>query len=326
MNPSRDSRRTVAQLRRAVSNALRTPFMRKRVEEVSLRRIRSIEDFAAAIPPLTIEELRKGWEEDQLSLGNDGRRDVGLIAQTAHDPPVYVTLSNRALELYAEVLADCWLSAGVLAGSHVLIHDYGTSPLVYLASRNFCPYLKTGAAERVGCIPICNDGLPEFTERALHILRFVRPRAIFLRQDAVTPLVTRLSQTQEKLRLGLELRAVVISSDEVMPPRDDREHAMLSGLLGAPVTALLRADAALFMASECAKSGRLHVRTDRYFVETLDPTSLRPTAAGELGMLAITPLFCDAYPVLRYVTGLEAALDPGGCVCGTADVCLSTAA
>lgn len=55
-------------------------------------------------------------------------------------------LSREGLDGYAEALARAWGAVGVGTGDRVAIYDYGSSPISYLASAAFAPYLERGAA------------------------------------------------------------------------------------------------------------------------------------------------------------------------------------
>jgi len=65
---------------------------------------------------------------------------------------------------------------------------------------------------------------------------------------------------------------------------------------------------------ECCEFGGCHNPSpDLYYLEVLDPSSLKPLKEGELGLLAITHLNRRGTAVLRYVIGDLAALERGPC-------------
>jgi phenylacetate-coenzyme A ligase PaaK-like adenylate-forming protein len=71
------------------------------------------------------------------------------------------------------------------------------------------------------------------------------------------------------------------------------------------------------VASECLEEqAGLHVNEDHFLVETLDPSTNEPTAAGAPGELTFTTPTKQALPLLRYRTGDIASLDAGPCRCG----------
>jgi phenylacetate-CoA ligase len=81
------------------------------------------------------------------------------------------------------------------------------------------------------------------------------------------------------------------------------------------------------VASECreAQDG-LHVNEDHFLVETLDPTTGKPTEDGVPGELTFTTPTKEALPLLRYRTGDIASLNRAPCVCGRTLVRMSKVA
>jgi phenylacetate-CoA ligase len=69
-------------------------------------------------------------------------------------------------------------------------------------------------------------------------------------------------------------------------------------------------------ASECSAKSGLHIAEDHVLVECIDPSTLRPVAEGELGVLVLTHLTREATPMIRYWTNDYARLIRAGCECG----------
>ena len=72
------------------------------------------------------------------------------------------------------------------------------------------------------------------------------------------------------------------------------------------------------MAGECEDGGGLHVISDAFIAEVIDPESLEPALDGEMGELVLTSLHKDALPLLRYRTGDRVIALPESCPCGNA--------
>jgi len=70
------------------------------------------------------------------------------------------------------------------------------------------------------------------------------------------------------------------------------------------------------VAGECLECNGLHLNEDHFLVEILDPATLEPVPAGEVGELVITTLTKEAFPVIRYRTRDLARFLPGDCPCG----------
>jgi phenylacetate-CoA ligase len=72
------------------------------------------------------------------------------------------------------------------------------------------------------------------------------------------------------------------------------------------------------VAAECEVGGGLHVLSDAFIAEVLDPETGQPTRDGEMGELVLTSLHKDAVPLFRYRTGDRVMALPQHCPCGCA--------
>lgn len=73
-----------------------------------------------------------------------------------------------------------------------------------------------------------------------------------------------------------------------------------------------------FACLSCAESSRLHILSDHYFLEVIDPSTGRRVAPGEPGELVFTTLTKEASPFIRWRTRdlSRLAPEPHGCPCG----------
>jgi branched-chain amino acid transport system ATP-binding protein len=72
------------------------------------------------------------------------------------------------------------------------------------------------------------------------------------------------------------------------------------------------------VAGECEVGGGLHVLSDTFIAEVLDPETGEPTPEGEMGELVLTSLHKEAVPLFRYRTGDRVMALPQNCPCGSA--------
>jgi phenylacetate-coenzyme A ligase PaaK-like adenylate-forming protein len=309
----------IRRLRHCLRRALSTPLCAERLSGLDVARLATVEDFQDMVPPLALDQLqarREAHGGDPFGGRKSEHGDPDLTVQMEYDPPLYIGLGRSELRTYAEALRRSWQTLGVGRGDRVALYDYGTSPAVYLASAAFVPYLSRGAAEALDCLPICNDGLPEMAVRAVHILRYFRPRVLFIRQDALRPFLDRIGR-EDASTASFGTEVVVWTANEESP--EQKPEAQLEARLGVPVHSLVRADAALFLAPECPQGKCWHSWPDLYFLEVLDEDTLSPLPPGESGFLTVTPLFARTCPLLRYVTGVSAVIDPRRCPCGQSE-------
>ena len=70
------------------------------------------------------------------------------------------------------------------------------------------------------------------------------------------------------------------------------------------------------VSSECPEQNGLHVWSDYFYPEVIDPASGEVLGEGERGELVLTSLFKEAIPILRYRTGDITSIRKSECPCG----------
>lgn len=242
-----------------------------------------------------------------------GRHDIGhppdVLIQTARGLPIYWALTASDLRALSRVLAGAWTSLEITAGQRVALYDYATSPMVVYASRAYLPHLDAGAADLLGCLPICNDGLPDLADRCVHILEYVQPSILFVEAELMDPLARALE------RKGVSAASqVVVTSDEA--PAGSAQIEAWSAVLKTKVRQMLRADAPLFFAPPCAiEPMTFHPDEHAYRVEVVNPDS-STASSDDAGLIAVTNLAIKSSVVIRYVTNVEGVVREGPCRCG----------
>ncbi|WP_368316405.1 phenylacetate--CoA ligase family protein [Mediterraneibacter gnavus] len=70
------------------------------------------------------------------------------------------------------------------------------------------------------------------------------------------------------------------------------------------------------IAAGCEK-GKLHIDTNNFYVEILNPQTKQPVKDGEIGIITITNLTLEAMPLIRYYTeDLGRKISNHNCICG----------
>lgn len=70
------------------------------------------------------------------------------------------------------------------------------------------------------------------------------------------------------------------------------------------------------VAYECSEQQGMHINEDHFYVETIDPETLRPLPLGSEGELVFTSLDKEAFPIIRYRTRDICELSDKPCACG----------
>ena len=296
-----------------------SPFYRRKFRAIRKLRVPDLATFSKRIPPFTLEEL----VEEKISSGDPyssrwcEKKSPPLTFQLEYDtePRLYLPLDRAALRGYAKALTRCWSLLGLKRGDRVAIFDYGTSPVTYLAAGSYTPYLGRGAAEALQCLPICNDGVANMSQRALDILKFIRPRIFFLRSDCLQPLIYQVEAAA--LHLSDYTRALVVVESEGALSR--MEQATFEKKLGVPLYRMLRIDVAMFLAVECPQCRYLHTWEDLYFVENHREGNEEILNGDVRGPLLITNWFGLGCPTLRYLSQIRGSVIAPGCPRGPRD-------
>jgi hypothetical protein len=180
---------------------------------------------------------------------------IALQHEATGEPPVWSGLGVGEADRWAGVLANIWRRWGISAGETIALFDYGSSPLVLLASSGYVPYLRRGAAERLGIAAVCNDGVATMAARMVTIIETVRPSALVLRRDVLVPLSSALESSG--VTLAGRIRWIAVSEPEGVPARSETDR--FADIFGVPVYRILRCEAAFLIAGDCAECGLFHL-------------------------------------------------------------------
>jgi len=224
------------------------------------------------------------------SSGTTGRRTV--CAYTAQD-----------VEDWTEMFARCYRYAGVTAQDRVqLAVGYG----LWTAGAGF-----QAGAERVGAMVVPTG--PGNTEMQLEMARELGSTVI----GATSSFALLLAELVERrgLRDEIALRVGIVGSERWGDVARRRIESLLAiktfDLYG--LTELWGPGAGV----ECERHDGIHVWSDHYLVEIIDPETLLPVPPGTVGEVVVTTLTKQATPLIRYRTRDLSYLYPQPCPCGS---------
>jgi phenylacetate-CoA ligase len=237
----------------------------------------------AAVPSSTICRVH-------ASSGTTGRRTV-------------VAYTRRDIDDWMEMLVRCYRYAGLGTDDRIQVAvGYG----LWTAGIGF-----QEAAERLGASVVPTG--PGNSDLQLDMALGLRSTALC----ATSSFALLLAELVERRRLAdrLALRTGVFGSERWGEGLRRRIGSLLRvrtfDLYG--MTELWGPGAGV----ECARHDGIHVWTDHFLLEIVDPVTLRPAPAGTPGEIVVTTLTKQATPLVRYRTGDLSHLYPQPCPCGS---------
>lgn len=256
----------------------------------------------ARLPFTTKDDLRAsyplGWAavpnaelvRIHASSGTTGKRTV--CAYTARD-----------IEDWAVQFARCFATAGVTREDRVQVMvGYG----LWTAGAGF-----QAGAEKLGAMVVPTG--PGNLDLQLEMIVDLESTVLC----ATSSFALMVAEAAEARGLGdrLAIRTGVFGSERCGPAM----RARIGSLLGVDIydiyglTELYGPGVGI----ECAEHDGIHVWSDYYVVEIVDPDTGRPLSAGEEGEIVITTLRKEGMPLIRYRTRDLSRLYPSPCRCGS---------
>lgn len=292
-----------SRLRRALDDAMRTPFYRKRFEECGITpgSFKSLADLEK-LPFTTKNDLRLSYPDGMLAV--DRAEIVRLHASSGTTGKSTVIFYTRDdITNWSMQVARGMYSAGIRRTD---------------VFQNMMGYgLFTGGlglhygAEHIGCMVI-----PAATGNSLKQLQLIQDFGVTVVH--ITP------------SYALHL-AEIIQAEGVNP----RELGIRKGILGAEpyseetrnkIESIYGIDAynnyglsemnGPGVAFECTEKTGMHLAEDYYIAEIIDPETGVRLPDGEIGELVLTHVHRAAMPIFRYRTRDLTRFIPGPCRCG----------
>jgi ABC-type branched-subunit amino acid transport system ATPase component/phenylacetate-coenzyme A ligase PaaK-like adenylate-forming protein len=300
-----------------------SPFYKKKLAQagLTLDAIRGLQDLAK-LPFTTTEEIRpdpaRGYTTSQFMAVD--QREVTAVHRssgTTGAPKIFPYTGRDAARWAANVATVLWIAG--LRKNDVLLgpglsreftgHGGGYLGALALGITYIPITIGPGVSETIlahllGRIQVDGKEIvldPLLHATAIHCLASFLPRLIEILDEfevqpqdlALTKICCGAEPSSDAVRMRVAERLGIW-------PRDDYG---LGEFYGPGV------------ASECEAGGCLHVLSDTFIAEVVDPESGEPTPEGEMGELILTSLHKEALPLFRYRTGDRVMALPQNCPC-----------
>ncbi|MBS1229957.1 MAG: phenylacetate--CoA ligase [Proteobacteria bacterium] len=255
------------------------------------------------LPFTTKEDLRQGFPWGFLSM--DKKNVVRLHSSSGTTGNPTVVYHNREdLQSWANLMARSLFSAGIrdtdvfqnMSGYGLFTGGLGFQ---YGVEKLGCLSIPSGAGNSLRQIKLMRDfgttvahAIPSYLGRLFEVFK----------DEGLDP------------RQDTQLHTLVIGAE----PHSEEHRRRIEELFGVKAynSFGLSEMNGPGVAFECTEQNGLHVWEDAYVVEIIDPLTLQPVAAGEIGELVMTTLDRQAMPLIRYRTRDLTRFIPGPCRCG----------
>ncbi len=295
---------------------------REQLESLQLDRVRSTIDLLRTSVPTMAERLLPFDDPDSLDdvaelpfLRKSDLRDnypFGLFTVERHElarvhassgttgKPTVVGYTDDDLAIWAECVARCLRGAGVEPG-WMLHNAYGYG--LFTGGLG----LHAGAeAAGITVVPVSGGN----TERQLMLLEDFAPEAICCTPSYALTLAELLGDRgpSSSLRVG------ILGAE---PWTEEMRVAIEAGL-GLIAVNIYGLSEVIGPGVSCETADRdgLVIMEDHFLPEVVDPESGEPLPDGEVGVLVLTSLTKQAFPVLRYWTGDLCSITREPAACG----------
>lgn len=279
------------------------PVYTKRIDSQGIKPadISSIDDIKKI--PFTIkEDLRDSYPFGLFSLDVKEIKEIHVSSGTTGNPTV-VGYTKDDLKLWSEVMARAIACAGGVPGDMIQIaYGYG----LFTGGLGF----HYGALEMGLTIIPCSSGQ---TKRQLKIMTDLKPRIL-----ACTPSYS-LYMAEEAREIGLNPKA---SSWEVgifgAEPWSEAMRKEIEATWDIDATDVFGMSEIIGpgVAQECLQKNGMHIFSDVFYPEVIDPKTGKEVNPGESGELVITTLTKQGIPLLRYRTRDIVSITYEKCACG----------
>lgn len=260
-------------------------------------------DIIKNIPFTTKDDLREHWPYGLLAVSKDELVRMHASSGTTGRATV-VFHTARDVESWADVLARSIFMAGMRKGD---------------VFQNMMSYgLFTGglgfhyAAEKVGAMVIPAGA--GNSKRQIQLMRDFETTVIHI----IPSYALHLSRVFEDLKVDprkdTKLRMAFIGAE----PHSEKMRKKIEEIYGIKAfnsygLSEMNGPGVSF---ECPYQNGMHIWEDHYFVEIIDPKTMKPVSEGEEGELVLTTLKREGMPILRYRTKDLTRIIPGPCACG----------
>ncbi|MDR2943988.1 MAG: phenylacetate--CoA ligase [Methanosarcinales archaeon] len=281
----------------------RSPFYKKRFDEFGIKPedIKSVDDIGK-LPFTRKQDLRDTYPTGLFCVPNTEVVRFHASSGTTGKPTV-VGYTQNDLDAWAESLARGMTAIG-LTEDDIIQVSYGYGLFTGGLGAHY-------GSEKIGATTLpAGSGN---TERQIALMKDLDVTAICCTPSYFSYLI----EAAEKMDCGIKnktkLRVGIFGAEPWSESLRKRIEER-SGIKAYDVFGTSELSGPLFI--ECEMQEGMHVWSDMFLFEILDPETNEPVPDGTVGELVVTTLIKEALPLVRYRVGDLASLNTTVCKCG----------
>jgi len=291
---------TFDSIKKSIKHAMNSDFYRSHFKDINIDDIKSMEDFQK-LPFTDKEDLREAYPLGLLAVPDEKIVRVHSSSGTT-GAPVIIPYTQKDVHDWAVMFKRCYETAGITSKDRIHITPgYG----LWTAGIGF-----QAGAELLGALAIPMG--PGNTDKQVKMMIDLQSTVIC----ATSSYALLLAEEIEKrgVRSKIHLKKGVIGSErwgEKMRKRiADELGVELYDIYG--LTEIYGPGIGI----NCQKQSAMHMWTDFFYYEIIDPKTGEILPEGVTGEIVITTLCKEGAPLIRYRTHDLTKAVPGKCECG----------
>ena len=292
---------TLERIKASISHAMNGEFYKKRFSGVNVEDIQTMEDFEK-LPFTDKEDLRQAYPLGLMAVPEEKIVRVHSSSGTT-GVPVIIPYTKKDVSDWAVMFSRCYETAGITNTDRIQITPgYG----LWTAGIGF-----QAGAELLGALAIPMG--PGNTDKQIKMMIDLKT-TVFCATSSYALLIAE-EIAKRGVRDQIHLRKGVIGSErwgEKMRNRIAEELGVeLYDIYG--LTEIYGPGIGI----NCEHQSAMHMWTDFFYYEIIDPKTGKTVPDGEIGEIVITTLCKEGAPLIRYRTHDLSRSVPGKCECGS---------
>lgn len=295
-------------LKASVTLAQNSPFYSAIFKErgITADSFNSLEDLKK-LPFTTKDDLRNTYPFGMASVPLEKCVRLHSSSGTTGNPTV-ILHTQKDLDEWANQVARCLYMVGI-RNTDVFQNTSGYG--MFTGGLGF-----QYGAEKLGCLTV--PAAAGNSKRQIKFIRDFGSTCLHIIPSYATRLAEVFYESGIDPRKDTHLRALFIGAE----PHSEEQRQRIEQLFGVKAynsfgMSEMNGPGVAF---ECSEQHGLHIWEDYVIVEIVDPVTLQPVPAGEIGELVLTTLNREAMPLFRYRTRDLTRILPGQCPCGRTHV------